>query len=92
MSSAVNDLNQIQQMVRALIDQKEQLKRENEQLKVELDLSQKTIDKLRDGNNPSKQNVGNGNGERMERLKRAIKQLDQYTKELDDCIRWIEKS
>jgi FtsZ-binding cell division protein ZapB len=92
MSSAVNDLNQIQQMVRALIDQREQLKRENEQLKVELDLSQKTIDKLRDGNNPSKQNVGNGNGERMERLKRAIKQLDQYTKELDDCIRWIEKS
>lgn len=79
-------------MVRALIDQKEQLKRENEQLKVELDHSLKAIEKLRDGKNPSKQNVENGNEEKMERLKRAIKQLDQYTKELDDCIRWIEKN
>ncbi|TVR86363.1 MAG: hypothetical protein EA411_10570 [Saprospirales bacterium] len=91
MASTNDVLEQIQQRVKALIDQRDALREENESLKVELEDLRKFKSNTETGSNPSEKWNGD-TAERLESMKRALKQLDQYTKELDECIQWIEEN
>lgn len=86
MSTTIEVLNQIRRKVEALTNQRDELFDKNAQLENEIEILRNN-NKL---NNPSEE-TDKIEEERLEVLKRAIKQIDQYTKELDECIQWIEK-
>ncbi len=91
MASTNDVLEQIQQKIKALIDQRDALREENARLKEELEDLRKLKSNAETGSNPSEKWNGD-TAERLESMKMALKQLDQYTKELDECIQWIEEN
>ncbi|TVQ49442.1 MAG: hypothetical protein EA362_04505 [Saprospirales bacterium] len=82
-----NIVEKIQHLIKerdALRDQVSELIIENKKLKISVNT-----------NNENHRTAESGNSleeERLKQLKKAVKQLDQYTKELDECIQWIEKN
>ncbi len=91
MSSNVGKLDEILAKVERLIAERDDLKRKNSLLAEELENYKIELKKL--NGDPQTAESGREMGsERLKQLKTAIKKLDHYTRELDDCIRWIENN
>ena len=91
MSSNVGKLDEILAKVNRLIAERDDLKRKNVLLTEELENYKTELKKLNGDPQPAK-NEQEMDSERLKQLKTAIKKLDHYTRELDDCIRWIENN
>lgn len=91
MSSNVEKLEALIAKVKKLIDQRDDLVKENTLLKEEVENLKLKVENINGNPNPDENGKKLGD-ESLNQLKKAIKQLDHYTKELDECIQWIENN
>ena len=90
-------LENIEQKVRQLVEaitvlrqQNAILSKENNKLKADLEAQQERIGELTERLTNSQQALAGQRGDDSESNQKLRKQIDQYIKEIDKCIEWLQ--
>ena len=68
------------------------LQQENDELKTQLAGQQEKVNVLKDKLNEAQRSLPVPSGEGPERSKKLNKQIDQYIREIDKCIEWLQNA